>query len=131
MLKEQIFDTETVKLNFVEGPPTGSPLILLHGGGDRWQNFLPILPTLILRWHVFAVDLRGHGKSGRVSGLYLPEDYVDDIITFIKNHFDEPVSLLGHSLGGWVALMVIVLIGGAILSLLGWGASELGGLFGL
>jgi pimeloyl-ACP methyl ester carboxylesterase len=41
-----------------------------------------------------------------VSGLYRPEDYVDDIITFIKNHFDEPVSLLGHSLGGWVALMV-------------------------
>ena len=106
MLKEHSFKIGEHQLNFAEGPASRAPFVLIHGGGDRWQNFLPILPTLTMRWHVFAVDLRGHGKSGRVPGEYRPEHYVADIIPFIDHYFTEPVNLFGHSLGGWVALMV-------------------------
>ena len=59
MLSEIQFDTSQVTLNFAQGPPAGPPFILLHGGGDRWQNFLPIIPQLMLQWQVFALDLRG------------------------------------------------------------------------
>lgn len=109
MLKEQTFDTGAVTVNFAEGPPSGSPLVLLHGGGDRWQHFLPILPSLTMRWQVFALDLRGHGKSGRVPGQYRPEHYVADVVTFLERQFTQRVILFGHSLGGWIALLVAAL----------------------
>jgi len=106
MLKEKVFDTGTVKINYVEGPVSGHPLVLLHGGGDRWQHFLPILPSLVMRWHVFALDLRGHGKSGRVAGQYRPEHYVDDVVMFLERQLVDRAILFGHSLGGWIALLV-------------------------
>ena len=96
MLKEQTFDTGTVTINYAERPPSGSPLVLLHGGGRRWQGFLPILPALTMRWHVFALDLRGHGKSGHMPGQYRPEHYAADVATFLARTFTQPVSLFGH-----------------------------------
>ncbi len=106
MLEEQIFNAGVVTINFAEGPPSGPPLVLLHRGGDRWQCFLPIIPSLVMRWHVYALDLRGHGKSGRVPGQYRPEDYVADIVAFLESQLTERVILFGHSLGGWIALLV-------------------------
>jgi pimeloyl-ACP methyl ester carboxylesterase len=106
MLKEGTFNTDGVTINFAEGPPSGPPLVLLHGGGDRWQNFLPIIPSLMMRWHIYALDLRGHGKSGRVPGQYRPEHYVGDIVAFLESQLAERVILFGHSLGGWIVLMV-------------------------
>ena len=106
MLKEQTVNLGAVTINFAEGPPSGPPLVLLHGGGDRWQYLLPIIPSLALRWHLFALDLRGHGKSGRPPGEYRPEHYVADVIAWMEQHLTEPAILFGHSLGGWVALMV-------------------------
>jgi pimeloyl-ACP methyl ester carboxylesterase len=105
MLKEQVFDTAAVKINYAEGPPSGPPLVLLHGGGDRWQHFLPIIPSLVMRWHVFALDLRGHGKSGRVEGQYRPEHYVEDVVAFLEYRVVGRAILFGHSLGGWIALL--------------------------
>jgi pimeloyl-ACP methyl ester carboxylesterase len=106
MLKEQRFSAGPVTINFVEGPPSGPPLVLLHGGGDRWQDFLPLIPSLLPRWHVFALDLRGHGKSGRMPGQYRPEQYVLDIKAFLERQVTERAVLFGHSLGGWIALIV-------------------------
>jgi pimeloyl-ACP methyl ester carboxylesterase len=105
MLREKVFDTGTVKINYAEGPQSGPPLVLLHGGGDRWQDFLPIIPSLVMRWQVFALDLRGHGKSGRVPGQYRPEHYVEDVVTFLKRQLVDQAILFGHSLGGWIALL--------------------------
>ena len=106
MLKEKLFNTGHVMINYAEGPDFGTPLVLLHGGGDRWQHFLPILPSLILRWHIFALDLRGHGISGRAAGMYRPEQYALDVIKFIEHQLvDQPI-LFGHSLGGWIVLLV-------------------------
>lgn len=107
-LKEKTFNTGIVKINFVEVPSVGPPLMLLHGGGDRWQNFLPLLPYLTLKSHIYALDLRGHGKSGRVPGQYRPEHYVSDIVAFLDRQVAEDVILFGHSLGGWIALMAAV-----------------------
>jgi pimeloyl-ACP methyl ester carboxylesterase len=107
-----------VTINYAKGPPSGAPLVLLHGGGDRWQNFLPILPALTMRWHVFALDLRGHGKSGRVPQQYRPEDYVTDVTAFIERQVNEPVALFGHSLGGWVALLTAARLGERVRALI-------------
>lgn len=101
---EKTFDTDRVTLNYAEGPPNGPPLLLLHGLATRWQSWLPVMPTLAERWHVIALDHRGHGKSGRVPGRYLPLDYVADTRAFVAGLFDTPVHLLGSSMGAGVAL---------------------------
>jgi pimeloyl-ACP methyl ester carboxylesterase len=105
-IEEKTFNTGNVTINFAEVPSSGPPLILLHGGGDRWQLFLPIIPHLAKKCHIYALDLRGHGKSGRIPGKYRPEHYVSDIVAFLDSLVAENVILFGHSLGGWIALLV-------------------------
>lgn len=105
MLQERVFDADAVAINFAEGPPSGPPLVLIHGGGDRWQYFWPIIPNLSARWQVYALDLRGHRKSDRVPGEYRPEHYVGDVTAFLEARLTEPAILFGHSLGGWIALL--------------------------
>jgi pimeloyl-ACP methyl ester carboxylesterase len=117
MLQEKAFYTGIVTLNYAEGPSSGPPLVLIHGGGDRWQMFQPLLPTLTRRWHVYAPDMRGHGKSGRVPRGYRPEDYVQDITAFVTRQLDSPAILFGHSLGGWVALLTAAQLGDRVRAL--------------
>jgi len=106
MLPEQSFDTGIVTLNYAEGPPAGPPLVLLHGGSATWQSWEPLLDELTKHWHVYAPDLRGHGKSGRVAKRYRLQDYADDMIAFVERNMAEPAILFGHSLGGMVGLLV-------------------------
>jgi pimeloyl-ACP methyl ester carboxylesterase len=102
MLREHSFRSGEVELNIAEGPPNGPPLILLHGVTRCWQDFLTLMPTLMLRWHLHAIDFRGHGRSGRALD-YLVLDYARDIATYIRTKLDEPAILFGHSLGALVA----------------------------
>ena len=105
-LEEKSFDTGEVTLNYAEGEDNGPPLILLHGLGRRWQVFLPLIPSLSLRWHVYALDLRGHGKSGRIPRGYRGVQYSEDVIRFLRQQLKEPAILFGHSLGGMAAMWV-------------------------
>ena len=106
MLREQTFDTGVVPINYVVGPAEGRPLVLLHGVTSRWQTWLPVMPDLALRWRLFALDLRGHGRSGRVPGAYRVTDYADDVVAFLRRQVGEPAVLVGHSLGAIVAITV-------------------------
>ena len=106
MLVEKSFDTGKVVLNYAEGPDNGPPLLLMHGIWGFWQGFQPIINSVINRWHVYAIDFRGHGKSGRTPDQYLLKDYARDIAAFITQKLEEPAVLLGHSLGGMVSTMV-------------------------
>jgi pimeloyl-ACP methyl ester carboxylesterase len=62
-----------------------------------------MLAELAKRCHVYAPDLRGHGKSGWVSRGYAIRDYVEDIATFLRE-VSGPAVLMGHSLGGIIAV---------------------------
>jgi pimeloyl-ACP methyl ester carboxylesterase len=103
---EHLLNTDAVTINYAEGPPSGPPLVLLHGGSGRWQNYEGIIPDLAPRFHLYAPDFRGHGKSGRVPGRYQLQDYANDTITFLRQCVADPIFLFGSSLGGMVALMV-------------------------
>ena len=106
MLKEQSFNTGIVTINYAEGPPSGSPLVMVHGLPGSWQEFLPIIPTLTMRWHIYALDSRGQGKSGHMPGRYLPADYTADLKAFLGTQLIDPAVLFGLSAGGLVALDV-------------------------
>jgi pimeloyl-ACP methyl ester carboxylesterase len=93
-LKEHSFKAGPVTLNYVEGPETGPPLVLLHGGSARWQAFESIMPELAARWHLYGPDLRGHGQSGRAAANgYRLQDYSADIVAFLRAQVQEPAML--------------------------------------
>lgn len=104
VMKEAVFDTGKVVLNYAEGWGSGASLVLLHGGSARWQYFEDLIPDLALHWRLFIPDLRGHGRSGRVAWEYALQDYAEDIAAFLRG-VSGPAFLFGHSLGGMVALM--------------------------
>ena len=106
LLEERTFDTGTVTLNYAEGLPSGQPLVLLHGGASSWRSFLAVIPKLIPRWHVYAPDFRGHGRSGRVPGGYRWINFVEDTIAFLRHKVLEPAILWGSSFGGTIAVGV-------------------------
>lgn len=105
-IKVKSFDADGVRLNYAEGPPNGPPLVLLHGVGRHWQVFLPLMATLTLRWQVFALDFRGHGRSTRVPGKYRVLDYAADLIAFLREQSQQPAILFGHSLGAMVTMHI-------------------------
>jgi len=86
----------------VESLGNGSPLVLLHGFALHGGLFAPVVNALAQRHRVHVVDLPGHGRSATVAPYDLPtlavaiDDALDDV--------DAPLTLLGWSLGGQVAL---------------------------
>lgn len=106
MLTEKTFDTGTVSINYAEGPPSGIPLVMLHGVTTWWQTFLPNLPEFLIRYHTYALDLRGHGQSDRAPGAYFISNDAEDVIAFLREHLTEPAILLGWSLGAIAAILV-------------------------
>lgn len=104
--EQRSFRTDAVEINFAEGPNNGVPLVLLHGGSSRWQWWKWVIDALAERTHVFAPDLRGHGRSTWTPGHYRLFDYAADIESLLEAVVRVPAVLLGHSLGGAVALIV-------------------------
>lgn len=104
MLTEQTFDANGVSINYALGPASGSPLLLLHGITERWQTFLPLITHLTSKWQVYALDLRGHGQSGRVENSYRVIDYAQDIMCFLEKQIEQSAVILGHSVGALVAM---------------------------
>ncbi len=104
MLRELRVAGAGVHLNCAVGPPAGEPLILFHGVCRCWQDLLPLAAPLALRWQLWMVDHRGHGKSDRAD-RYDVNHYLDDAVELVRS-FSAPVRLLGHSLGAMVAAAV-------------------------
>lgn len=67
---ERQFDTGEVVLNYVEGPNNGPAILFIPGQSEFWQGYELVMPSFTRDYHVFAVDVRGHGKSTRTPGKY-------------------------------------------------------------
>eukprot|EP00939_MAST-03C_sp_MAST-3C-sp1_P002601 g2601.t1 len=104
----------TVSIERREGDKAGNdygPLVLLHGYGGGVGMFYSILPQLASRWHgaVYALDSPGCGLSTRepwskCTDRVATESYmVDEIEAWRKSVGIESMTLLGHSVGGYLA----------------------------
>ncbi len=83
-----------------------APLVLVHGSfgsSAMWMGYIEFLSKN--GWNVYALDLRGHGKSeGSVEGATMNDYVVDVHQTVTENNLKDPV-IIGHSMGGLIALM--------------------------
>ncbi len=88
------------------GNPTAPTLILIHGGKDHARSWDWVAQCLRDRYHVVALDLRGHGDSEWATGsMYSLVDSVLDLDQLIRELDVPRVQLIGHSYGGAVAAL--------------------------
>lgn len=100
------FRSQRLTLRYVQWGSAGNPpLILVHGGRDHCRSWDWLARALCPDWHLHAPDLRGHGDSEwSSSGLYTYDAYVWDLLAFLDHLKLDRVALVGHSLGGNIAL---------------------------
>ncbi|MEW4372479.1 alpha/beta fold hydrolase [Paenibacillus kandeliae] len=82
----------------------GTPVVLLHGffgSSAYWDEVVPLLNS-----HVRCIvpDLRGHGRSLAPEGSYRIEQMAEDIIALLDHLELDQAVVLGHSMGGYIAL---------------------------
>ncbi len=100
------FYSQRLKLHYVDWGNQNKPLlVLIHGSRDHARNWDWVAQVMREKYHVIAPDLRGHGDSQwAIGGLYAMVDYVLDLAQLLDAVGVFPVRLVGHSLGGAIAL---------------------------
>lgn len=93
-------------LNVAEGPPGGTPLLLVPGQGSVWQEYCKALPHLSRAFDILVVDVHGHGKSTWNPCDYTAEQIAEDLTMLVEQVFAEPVLVAGHSSGGLIAAVM-------------------------
>jgi pimeloyl-ACP methyl ester carboxylesterase len=85
------------------GPPAGPPLLLLHGLAATGEVFAGVARLAATGWPgpVVVPDLRGHGRSPH-GGRYSLGEHAADVARLLDR--SEPVTVLGHSMGGAVGI---------------------------
>jgi pimeloyl-ACP methyl ester carboxylesterase len=98
------FYSDRLKLQFWDWGREGRPpLVLVHGGLDHARNWDAVARELRHDYHVYALDLRGHGNSAWAQGaMYTIAEHVLDLSALLDIIGGFPVDLVGHSLGGMI-----------------------------
>ncbi len=82
----------------------GRPVILLHGWLGSWGYWLKTMETLRRKYRCYALDFWGFGDSGKRRSSYNIGDFVDLVDQFMGRLGIETAPIVGHSMGGTVAL---------------------------
>lgn len=88
---------------FTRGKPGGEPLVFLHGYGESWRSWEPVLPFLPRDLRIVAPSLRGHGESDKPDCCYRQADFAADTLALLDALDIERATLVGFSMGSLVA----------------------------
>jgi 3-oxoadipate enol-lactonase len=100
-----------IALEVTEAGPGGRPLLLVHGFTGAKEDFRDAVDPLADEgFWVVAPDLRGHGASSQPAGegAYLLERFADDLVALMAELGWERADVLGHSMGGMVAQVLVL-----------------------
>lgn len=104
--ESRYYESQRLRLHYLAwGDESKPPLILIHGTRDHARSWDRVAEGLMDRYCVYAPDLRGHGDSQwAIGGDYSIIDYALDLHALGEAIGREPYTIIGHSLGGGVAL---------------------------
>lgn len=105
---EHLADLGEVRMNYVvEGDPKSPALLLIPGNGDSWWTYEEAIGLLSPNFQVYAVDVRGHGRTTWTPGRYSLDNVGNDLVRFIDQVIGRPTLVAGNSAGGvfaaWLA----------------------------
>jgi pimeloyl-ACP methyl ester carboxylesterase len=102
---EQQIDLGEITMNYVEaGSPENPALLLLPEQTGSWWSYEPSIGMLAESFHVFAVDMRGQGRSTWTPRRYSLDNFGSDLVRFIALAVRRPVIVSGCSSGGVMAV---------------------------
>jgi len=81
----------------------GQPLIILHGLYGMSDNWVTHAKHLAMKYQVYIPDMRNHGQSGH-SDIFNYHVMAEDLAEFINEHHIKNPILMGHSMGGKIAM---------------------------
>ncbi|MFP7331910.1 alpha/beta hydrolase [Shouchella clausii] len=105
-LKHRYAHVNGIQLHYVEGGEQHSnTVVLLHGFPQSWVLWRFVIPDLVKRYRVLAIDLRGYGDSDKPEGIegYTKANMAKDINDLVTHLRLEKVALIGHDRGARVA----------------------------
>ena len=82
----------------------GEPVIILHGLFGTLDNWQTIAKKLSDHFTVFILDLRNHGRSPQTDDDFNYQVLADDLAEFMQDHWIYEARIVGHSMGGKVAM---------------------------
>ena len=92
---------------------SGDPVVLIHGFGASLYSWRFLAPALAQQHRVVCVDLQGFGQSPKpADGKYSIHDHVGMVSNFIRARDLSGATLIGHSFGGGVALLLALRLAG-------------------
>jgi pimeloyl-ACP methyl ester carboxylesterase len=92
----------------VKGSEPRRPVVLLHGVSDSCRTWNKLAPELAASRRVYALDLPGHGHSGRPDASYDVRWYAAVVADWIRLLGLTDFDLIGHSLGGGIAMSMLI-----------------------
>ena len=103
-LGEQLVDLGEIEMNYATaGDPASPALLLVPGQTESWWGYESVMSRLAEDFQVFAVDLRGQGRSTRTPGRYTLDNMGNDLVRFIDLVIGRATIVSGLSSGGVLA----------------------------
>lgn len=101
---EHLADLGEIRMNYaVAGESANPALLLIPGQTESWWGYEEAMRLLADRFQVYAVDLRGQGRSTWTPGRYSLDNFGGDLVRFIDRVIARPVVVSGLSSGGVIA----------------------------
>jgi pimeloyl-ACP methyl ester carboxylesterase len=104
-LEERWLEVHGARLRYYVGGE-GPPLLLVHGLGGAASNWWELAPLLAPRRRVLVPDLPGHAGSSPLPSAPTLNSFADAIVRIVEREEMRPAAVVGHSLGGLVALRI-------------------------
>lgn len=94
---------KNIEINYTE-QGKGSALIMLHGFLENAAMWQKTANDFSKKFRIIAIDLLGHGKTGCLGYMHSMEDMADAVFAVVSELKLRKVTLIGHSMGGYVSL---------------------------
>ncbi|MDT0553381.1 alpha/beta fold hydrolase [Urechidicola vernalis] len=99
----RFFEYNNIQVQY-ESTGKGPAIVLLHGFLENLGMWEFLIPQISKKNKVISIDLLGHGKTGNLGYVHTMEDHAKLIRELLKSLNIRKATLIGHSMGGYIAL---------------------------